>query len=109
MSGPPVTGVGPGLAMYGHPGVGSCRRGKPLSGCRVIGRAEREAGCGSRATGSKLPRLGLRLSREWPRANDLDCERAWLRKGFHRAPDEKLTALLELERAVCIGLLTEQI
>ena len=62
MSGHPVTGVGPGLAMCGHPGAGSCRRGKPLFGCRVTGRAEREAGRGSRATGSKLTQLGLRLS-----------------------------------------------
>jgi hypothetical protein len=35
-----------------------------MSMVRVTGRAEREAGCGSRASGSKLiPKLGLRLSR----------------------------------------------
>jgi hypothetical protein len=53
MSGHLVIGVGPGLAICGHPGVGSCRRGKLLFGCRVTGCAEREAGCGSQATGSK--------------------------------------------------------
>jgi hypothetical protein len=53
MSGQPVTGVGPGLAMCGYPGVGSCRRGKPQCGCRATGCTEREAGCGSQATGSK--------------------------------------------------------
>jgi hypothetical protein len=56
MSGHLVTGVGPrpGLAIIGYRGAGSCRRGKPLCGCRVSGRPEREAGCGSRATGSEL-------------------------------------------------------
>ena len=53
MSGQAVTGVGPGLAMCGYPGVGSCRRGKPQCGGRATGSAEREAGCGSQATGSK--------------------------------------------------------
>ena len=55
MSGHLVTGVGPALVMYGYPGVGSCRRGKPLFGCQVTGCAEREVGCGSRATGGKSP------------------------------------------------------
>jgi hypothetical protein len=56
MSGHLVTGVGPipELAIIGYRGAGSCRRGKPLCGCRVTGRPEREAGCGSRATGSEL-------------------------------------------------------
>jgi hypothetical protein len=31
------------------------------------------------------------------------------RKGFVVRTDEKLTAFLELERAICVGLLTEQI
>jgi hypothetical protein len=55
MSGHVVTGVGPALVMYGYPGVGLCRRGKPLFGCQASGCAEQEVGCGSRATGSKLP------------------------------------------------------
>jgi hypothetical protein len=92
MSGHPVTGVGPGLAMCGHPGAGSCRRGKPLFGCRVTGRAEREAGCGSRATGSNCdydPKPQHRLcdfnaglpkkSHVWEEANTKNQTKPYLR------------------------------
>jgi hypothetical protein len=61
MSGHVVTGVGPALVMYGYPGVGLCRRGKPLFGCQASGCAEQEVGCGSRDTGSKTA-VGVRLS-----------------------------------------------
>ena len=57
-----VTGAGPGLAIYGCPGVGCCRRGKPLFGCQATGCADREAGCESRATGNKIRRT-LRICR----------------------------------------------
>ena len=53
MSGHLGTGVGRAPVTYGCRAVGSCRRGKPLFGCRVTGCVGREVGCGSRGTGSK--------------------------------------------------------
>ena len=98
MSGHLVTGVGPALVMYGHPGVGSCRRGKPLFGCRVTGCAEREVGCGSRATGSKPP-LGYvsALDRKARTIFVADAHRDDGRRFIVHA-DEKLSAFMELER-----------
>jgi len=53
--------------------------------------------------------LGLRISRGFPRANAIwiaDAHRDG--KRFVVRADEKLTAFLELERAICIHLLSEQ-
>ena len=60
MSGHQGTGGGRALVTCGYLAVGSCRRGKPLFGCRVTGCVGREVGCGSRGTGSST--VDLRLS-----------------------------------------------
>jgi hypothetical protein len=52
--------------------------------------------------------LGLCLSDGFLRPNDLDAHRDD-GKRFVAHADEKLTAFLELERAICLRLLTEQI
>jgi hypothetical protein len=99
MSGHLVTGVGPrpGLVIIGYRGAGFCRRGKPLCGCRVGGRPEREAGCGSRATGSELTQSALdSLGRTIFVA---DAHRGDGRRFVVRA-DDKVTAFLELESAI---------
>src|SRR4051812_34317558 len=47
--------------------------------------------------------LGLRLSDQFQRAKNLDCRRtSWRRKAFRCTRRPKLSAFLELERAVCI-------
>jgi hypothetical protein len=93
MSGHLVTGVGPALVMYGHPGVGSCRRGKPLFGCQVTGCAEREVGCGSQATGSKPAKQLNRKRESGHRASGLSL-RSW--RNFSRIGEdpEKFSAFL---------------
>ena len=50
--------------------------------------------------------LGLRLRDSFQRVNDLDCRRtSGRRSSLIVHADDKLTAFLELERAVCIHLL----
>jgi hypothetical protein len=54
--------------------------------------------------------LGLCCNRGLRKATDLDCRRPLRRANRYVVhADEKLTAFPELEMAVCIGLLTEQV
>jgi hypothetical protein len=79
MSGHLVTGVGPALVMYGYPGVGSRRRGKPLFGCRATGCAEREVGYGSRATGSRPTKYSFIAHESQHDVSGCDASRSRLR------------------------------
>jgi hypothetical protein len=80
MSGQAVTGVGPGLAMCGYPGVGSCRRGRPQCGCRATGCAKREAGCGSQATGSNPTQYSVIAHESQHDVSGCETLRSWLRQ-----------------------------
>jgi hypothetical protein len=124
MSGHLVTGAGPGLATCGYPGVGSCRHGKPLCGCRATGCAGPEAGCGSRATGSKLPSIPPNFLEACHAADNLckasfslgsvsaldDGRTIWIAdahrgdgKPFFVRADEKLTAFVEWNQRFAVA------